>query len=89
MNNLKECIVFEVCNPNKKRYIVSYILPSQRNDRFDGFLFSFEHVLCYIIARKPIFVLVTNDYNAGVGKFWRNVMATSKDTKIDLLVTTV
>ena len=45
----------------------------------------------YVIlhARKPIFVLVTNDYNVGVGKFWRNVMATSKDTKIDLLVTTV
>ena len=65
LNNLNECIIFEVCIQYKKGYIILiYRSLSQAYDKFDNFLLNSEPVLCDIVAISPLFVLITNDFNA-------------------------
>ena len=67
----------------KKGCIASlYRSPSQTHDEFDDFLLNFEQVSCGIIARNPLFDLVTGDFNARAGNWWRNNMNTTEGTKI-------
>ena len=83
LNNLNECIAFEVCIQNKKCYIISlYRSSSQTHDKFDDFLLNFEQVLCDINARNPFFVLITRSFSARTRKWWRNDTATTEGTKI-------
>ena len=49
---------------NKRGYVVSlYRSPSQTQDEFDIFLVSFEQLIGDIIAKNPLFVLITSDFN--------------------------
>ena len=61
LNNLNECIIL---HPKQNKDIVSlYRSPSHAHDEFDDFLLNFEQI-CDIIARNPLFLLLTNDFNA-------------------------
>ena len=50
LNNLSECIVFEVCIQNKRGYIISlYRSPRQTHDKFYDILLNFEKVLVILM----------------------------------------
>ena len=75
-----------------KGYIISsYRSPSQTHDEFDNFMnlmnLNFEQVLYDLIARNPLFVLITGDFNVRTAKWWRNDTTTTEGTKIDSITT--
>ena len=93
LNNLNECIVFEVSIQYKRDYIFSlYKSASQLPDKFGDFLLKFEQILCDIIARNPLFVIVSiihyrnRRFKARATNWWRNGTATTDGAKIDPLV---
>ena len=63
-----------------------YRSPSHAHDEFDDFLLNFEQI-CDIIARNPLFLLLTNDFNATAANWWWNDMTTTEGTKTDSLTT--
>ena len=72
----------------KREYVVSlYRSPSQTQDEFDIFLISFEQLIGDIIAQKPLFVLITGDFNVRSTNWWKNDLPTSEGTQVDSLTT--
>ena len=64
VENLNECVIFEVSIKNERGYVVSLCRsPSQTEDEFDIFLLNFEQLIGDIIAENPLFVLITGDLN--------------------------
>ena len=93
LNNLNECIVFEVSIQNKRDYIFSlYKSAGQIHDKSGDFLRKFEQILCDIIARNPLFVIShiihyrNRRFKARAAYWWRNGMTTAEGAKIDPLV---
>ena len=64
-----------------------YRSPSQTHGKFDNFLLNFQQFICDVIARNPVFVLISGDFSAWEAKWWRNDTATSQDTKNDSITT--
>ena len=88
VKNLNECLVFEVSIKNKRRYVVSlYRSPSQTQDKIDIFLINFEQLIGDIIAKNPLFVLITGDINVRSSNWWKNDLSTSEGTQVDSLTT--
>ena len=88
VNNVNECVIFEVSIKNKRGYVVSlYRSPSQTQDEFDIFLISFEQMIGDIIAKNPLFVLITGDFNVRSTNWWKNDLSTSESTQLDSLTT--
>ena len=58
-------------------------MPSQTQDEFDIFLISFEKLIGGIIAKNPLFVLITGDFNARSTNHWKNDLSTSEGTQVD------
>ena len=89
VKNLNDCLIFEVSVKNKRGYVVSlYRLPSQTQDEFDIFLINFEQLIGdFIIAKNPLFVLITGDFNVRSSNWWKNDLSTSKGTQVDSLTT--
>ena len=80
VKNLNDCLIFEVSVKNKRGYVVSlYRLPSQTQDEFDIFLINFEQLIGdFIIAKNPLFVLITGDFNVRSSNWWKNDLSTSE-----------
>ena len=73
---------------SKRGYVVSlYRSPSQTQDEFDIFLISFEQLIGDIIAKNPLFVLITDDFNVRSTIWWKNDLSTSEGTQVDSLTT--
>ena len=88
LKNLNECVIFEVSIKKKRGYVVSlYRSPSQTQDEFDIFLVSFEQLIGDIIAKNPLFVLITGDFNVRLTNWWKNDLSTSEGTQVDSLTT--
>ena len=88
VKNLNECVIFEVSIKKKRGYVVSlYRSPSQTQDEFGIFLMSFEQLIGYIIPKKPLFVLITGDFNVRLTNWWKNDLSTSEGTQVDSLTT--
>ena len=86
--NLNQCLIFEVSIKNKRGYVVSlYRSSSQTQDEFDIFLINLEQLICDIIAKNPLFVLITVDFNARSSNWWKNDHSTSEGTQVDSLTT--
>ena len=64
-----------------------YRLPSQTQDEFDIFLISFEQLIGDIIAKNPLFVLITGNFNGRSTDWWKNDLSPSEGTQVDLLTT--
>ena len=79
VKNLNECIILEVSIKKKRGYVVSlYRSPSQTQDEFDIFLISFEQLIGDDnIAKNPLFVLITGDFNVRSTNWWKNDLCTS------------
>ena len=58
-------------------------MPSQTQDEFDIFLVSFEKLIGGIIAKNPLFALITGDFNARSTNQWKNDLSTSEGTQVD------
>ena len=59
MNNLNQCIIFEVSIQSKEGYIVSLSRsPSEIHDEFHDFILNLEHVLCESTAKNRLFVVI-------------------------------
>ena len=85
---MNELIIFEVYIQNKTGYKFSFCrLPSKTHGKFEDCLIDFEHVLCVITARNPLFVLLTSNFSAKAAMWWRNNMTNSDHTTIDSLTT--
>ena len=88
VKNLNECVIFELSIKNKRGYVVAlYRSPSQTQDKFDIFVISFEQLIGDIIAKKPLFVLITSDFNVRSTNCWKNDLSTSEGTQVDSLPT--
>ena len=88
VKNLNECVIFEVSIKKKRGYVVSlYRSPSQTQDEFDIFLVSFEQLIGDIIAKNPLFVLITGDFNIRSTNWWKNDLSASEGTQVDSLTT--
>ena len=88
VKNLNECVIFQVSIKNKRGYVVSlYRSPSQTQDEFDIFLINFKQLIGDIIAKKPLFVLITDDFNVRTTNWWKNGLSTSEGTQVDSLTT--
>ena len=86
VKNMNECIIFEVSIKNKREYVVSvYRLPGQTQDKFDIFLINLEQLIGNFIAKNPLFVLITGDFNARSTNCWKNDLSTSESTEVDSL----
>ena len=84
VKNLNECLIFEVSIKKKRGYVVSlYRSPSQTQDEFDIFLISFEQLIGGIIAKNPLFVLITGDVNVRSTNWWKNDLSTSEGAQVD------
>ena len=51
------------------------------------FLISFEQLIGGIIAKNPLFVLITVDFNIRSTNWWKNDLSTSEGTQVDSLTT--
>ena len=72
----------------KRGCVVSlYRSPSQTQDDFDSFLMSFEQLIGDIIAKNPLFVLITGDFNVRSTNWRKNDLSTSEGTHVDSLTT--
>ena len=71
LNKLSEGIIFEVDIQKKGYTVLLYRSPSQTHDEFDDFLLNLEQVLCHVIARNPLFVLLTDGFNDRAAKWLR------------------
>ena len=81
VKNLNECVLFEVSIKKERGYVVSlYRSPSQTQDEFDIFLISFEQLIGDIIAKNPLFVLITGDFNVRSTNWWKNDLYMSEGT---------
>ena len=88
VKNLNECVIFEVSIKKKRGYVVSlYRSPSQTQDEFDIFLVSFEQLIGDIIAKNPLLVLITDDFNVISTNWWKNDLSTSEGNQVDSLTT--
>ena len=73
---------------NKRGYVVSlYRSPNQTQDEFDIFLIRFEQLIGRVIAKNPLFVLITGDFNVRSTNWWKNDLSTSEGTQVDSLIT--
>ena len=85
VKNMNECIIFEVSIKNKREYVVSvYRLPGQTQDKFDIFLINLEQLIGNFIAKNPLFVLITGDFNARSTNCWKNDLSMSESTHLIL-----
>ena len=84
----KECFILEVCNNNKKVYVISlYRSPSQTFDQFDLFMLNLESLLADIPNHNPHFVLITGYFNAK-SRNWSTYDTTiSEGAHLDSLMT--
>ena len=88
VKNLNECVISEVSIKKKRGYVVSLNRsPSQTQDEFDILLVSFEQLIGDIIAKNPLFVLITGDFNVRSTNWWKNDLSTSEGTQVDSLNT--
>lgn len=62
-----------------------YRLPGQTQDKFDIFLINLEQLIGNFIAKNPLFVLITGDFNARSTNCWKNDLSTSESTEVDSL----
>ena len=51
------------------------------------FLINFEQLIGDIIAKNPLFVLITGDINVRSSNWWKNDLSTSEGTQVDSLTT--
>ena len=60
---------------NKSGYVVSlYSSPSQTQDELDIILLNFKQMIGDIIAKSPLFVLITGEFNvrSTLHDWWKN-----------------
>ena len=71
INNLPQCLVWEVNYENKKIFIVTlYWSPSQTDDECDEFLRSLESVINSSNHFFSYFLLITGDFYARSSSWW-------------------
>ena len=83
---LKEVLLLKMINNNKKVIAsVIYRAPCQNNSEFDLFLSNFEKLLSDIQERKPVWSVITGDFN-GRSSSWRfKDIDTTEGSKMFLL----
>ena len=73
---------------NKKVCMGSlYRSPSQTQDQFDILLINFEQLIGDAIAKNPLFLLITGDFNVRSANWWKNDLCTSEGTQVDSFTT--
>ena len=86
--NPNECVIFEVSIKNKKVCVGSLSRsPSQTQDQFDILLINFEQLIGDVIAKNPLFLLITGDFNVRSANWWKNDLCTSEGTQVDSFTT--
>ena len=83
---LKEYLLLEVFNQNRKDYVVLlYKSPSQTHDQFNDFLLNFEQLLSDSTSCNPSFLLMAGDFNARTSSWFSKDSATLEGTEVEVL----
>ena len=83
---LKECLIFEVSNNNKRGYVVSmYRSPSQTSNDFNSFTTNLEKLLISISGTNPHFILMIGDFDAKSNNWSSNDTTTAEGAQLDYL----
>ena len=80
VKNLNECVIFEVSIKKKRGYVVS-LYKQLSNILFEAIDW------CNILAKNPLFVLITGDFNIRSTNWWKNDLSASEGTQVDSLTT--
>ena len=66
-----------------------YSSPSQTQDEFDIILLNFKQMIGDIIAKSPLFVLITGEFNvrSTLHDWWKNDLSACEGTQFDSLTT--
>ena len=75
---------------NKKDYVLKMMLGHPNlatNDKCDIFLVIFEQLIDDIIAKKPLLLRITGDFNVRSSNWWKNDLSTPEGTQVDLFTT--
>ena len=69
--------------------VLLYRSPSQTEDEFDIILLNLEQMIGYTIAKSPLFVLITGDFNvrSTLHDWWKNDLSACEATQFDSLTT--